>query len=59
MRAAAGDVPGAELLVSGQAAIGHDLDPVFARDLKVGELYIAISVAALAEFRRISRASAA
>lgn len=47
MRAAAGDIPGAELYVSGQAAIEHDLDPVFARDLKVGELFIAIPIAAL------------
>ena len=47
MRAAAGEIPGGELLVSGQAAIEHDLDPVFARDLKVGELYIAIPVAVL------------
>jgi uncharacterized membrane protein YdfJ with MMPL/SSD domain len=47
MRAAAGDVAGAELYVSGQAAIEHDLDPVFAHDLKVGELYIAIPIALL------------
>jgi uncharacterized membrane protein YdfJ with MMPL/SSD domain len=47
MRAAAGDVPGAELYVSGQAAIEHDLDPVFANDLKVGELFIAIPIALL------------
>ena len=39
--------PGAELFVSGQAAIEHDLDPVFAEDLKVGELYIAIPIALL------------
>src|SRR5919106_106499 len=44
---AAGDVAGAELYVSGQAAIEHDLDPVFAHDLKVGELYIAIPIALL------------
>ncbi len=46
MRRAAGRIPGAEVLVSGQAAIEHDLDPVFNDDLKVGELYIAIPVAA-------------
>ena len=34
-----------ELYVTGQAAIEHDLDPVFADDLKVGELYIAIPIA--------------
>jgi RND superfamily putative drug exporter len=47
MRAAAGDIPGAELYVSGQAAIEHDLDPVFSHDLKVGELFIAIPIALL------------
>jgi uncharacterized membrane protein YdfJ with MMPL/SSD domain len=47
MRAAAGDIPGAELYVSGQAAIENDLDPVFANDLKVGELFIAIPIALL------------
>jgi putative drug exporter of the RND superfamily len=45
MRAAAGEIPDAELYVSGQAAIEHDLDPVFAHDLKIGELYIAIPIA--------------
>ncbi|MEO8289553.1 MAG: MMPL family transporter [Gaiellaceae bacterium] len=47
MRAAAGQIPGAKLYVSGQAAIEHDLDPVFAHDLKIGELFIAIPIAAL------------
>jgi uncharacterized membrane protein YdfJ with MMPL/SSD domain len=47
MRVAAGEIPGAELYVSGQAAIEHDLDPVFGHDLKVGELYIAIPIALL------------
>ena len=47
MRAAVGTVAGAELYVSGQAAIEHDLDPVFNEDLKVGELYIAIPIALL------------
>jgi RND superfamily putative drug exporter len=31
--------------VTGQAAIQHDLDPIFDEDLKVGELYIALPVA--------------
>ena len=47
MRAAAGEIPGATVYVSGQAAIEHDLDPVFAHDLQVGELFIAIPIAAL------------
>jgi putative drug exporter of the RND superfamily len=47
MRAAAGEIPGGEIYVSGQAAIEHDLDPVFERDLQVGELYIAIPIALL------------
>ena len=47
MRTAAGEIPGAEVYVSGQAAIEHDLDPVFSHDLKVGELYIAIPIALL------------
>jgi uncharacterized membrane protein YdfJ with MMPL/SSD domain len=47
MRAAAGQIPGAQLYVSGQAAIEHDLDPVFSHDLKVGELFIAIPIALL------------
>jgi uncharacterized membrane protein YdfJ with MMPL/SSD domain len=45
MRDAAGTIPGAQLYLTGQAAIEHDLDPVFARDLKVGELYVAIPIA--------------
>jgi putative drug exporter of the RND superfamily len=45
MRAAAGEIPGTELYVSGQAAIEHDLDPVFNHDLKIGELFIAIPIA--------------
>ena len=45
MREAAGEIPGAELYVSGQAAIEHDLDPVFAEDLFVGEILIAIPIA--------------
>jgi RND superfamily putative drug exporter len=47
MRAAVGTIPGAEVFVSGQAAIEHDLDPVFERDLQVGEFYIAIPIALL------------
>ena len=47
IRRAVGTIPGAEVFVSGQAAIEHDLDPVFARDLKVGELYVAIPIAVL------------
>ena len=47
MRQAAGQLGGARLYVTGQAAIEHDLDPVFARDLRVGELYIAIPIALL------------
>ena len=47
MREAAGTIPGAELYVTGQAAIEHDLDPVMSNDLKVGELFIAIPIALL------------
>jgi RND superfamily putative drug exporter len=47
MREAAGTIPGTKLYLTGQAAIEHDLDPVFSHDLKVGELYIAIPIAAL------------
>jgi uncharacterized membrane protein YdfJ with MMPL/SSD domain len=47
MRAAVGEIPGAEAFVSGQAAIEHDLEPVFAEDLKVGEFFIAIPIALL------------
>jgi RND superfamily putative drug exporter len=47
MRTAVGEIDGAEVYVSGQAAIEHDLDPVFAEDLKVGELFIAIPIALL------------
>jgi len=47
MRGAIGPVRGAEIYVSGQAAIEHDLDPVFNEDLKKGELFIAIPIAIL------------
>jgi len=45
MREAAGSIPGARLYLTGQAATEHDLDPVFAEDLKKGELYLAIPIA--------------
>jgi uncharacterized membrane protein YdfJ with MMPL/SSD domain len=45
MREAVGEIPGASVYVTGQSAIEHDLDPVFADDLKVGELYIAVPAA--------------
>jgi uncharacterized membrane protein YdfJ with MMPL/SSD domain len=45
MREAVGEIPGAAVYVTGQSAIEHDLDPVFAEDLKVGELYIAVPAA--------------
>jgi putative drug exporter of the RND superfamily len=47
MREAIGSIAGAQTYVSGQAAIEHDLDPVFADDLFVGEVLIAIPVALL------------
>jgi RND superfamily putative drug exporter len=47
MRRAVGQIHGAETYVSGQAAIEHDLDPVFADDLFVGEVLIAIPIALL------------
>ena len=46
MRAALGSIPGAEIYLTGQAAIEHDLDPVFAEDLLQGEL-IAVPIALL------------
>jgi putative drug exporter of the RND superfamily len=45
MRTAAGAISGARVYLTGQAAVEHDLDPVFAEDLKVGELYVAIPIA--------------
>jgi RND superfamily putative drug exporter len=45
MREAAGTISGADLYVTGQSAIEHDLEPVQSHDLKVGELYIAIPIA--------------
>jgi RND superfamily putative drug exporter len=47
MRRAAGAIQGTTLYLTGQAAIEHDLDPVFSRDLRVGELFIAIPIAVL------------
>src|SRR3990170_1749137 len=47
MRSAVGSIPGAQVYITGQTAIEHDLDPVFAEDLKKGELYIAIPIALL------------
>ncbi|HEU5249316.1 MAG TPA: MMPL family transporter, partial [Thermoanaerobaculia bacterium] len=46
MRAALGTIPGASVYVTGQAAIEHDLDPVFGEDLAKGEL-IAVPIALL------------
>jgi RND superfamily putative drug exporter len=46
MRRAIGSLPGATVYVTGQAAIEHDLDPVFGEDLLKGEL-IAIPIALL------------
>ncbi len=46
VRAALGHPPGVEqVYVTGAAAIQHDLDPVFNRDLKHGELLIAVPIA--------------
>jgi RND superfamily putative drug exporter len=46
MRRAIGRISGATVYVTGQAAIEHDLDPVFADDLTRGEL-IAVPIALL------------
>ena len=45
IRASLGSLDADQVWVSGSPAIEHDLDPVFAEDLKVGELYIAIPIA--------------
>jgi uncharacterized membrane protein YdfJ with MMPL/SSD domain len=45
LRRAVGRIPGAETYVTGQAAIEHDLDPVFSHDLTIGEFFIAVPVA--------------
>jgi uncharacterized membrane protein YdfJ with MMPL/SSD domain len=44
---ALGQPSGAHVYVSGQAAIQHDLDPIFSQDLRRGEFAIAIPVALL------------
>ena len=44
---ALGQPSGARVYVSGQAAIQHDLDPIFSEDLRRGEFAIAIPVALL------------
>lgn len=46
MREAAGEIAGVSVYVTGQSAIEHDLDPVFAEDLAKGEL-IAVPIALL------------
>jgi RND superfamily putative drug exporter len=45
MREAAGTIPGAQVYLTGQSAVEHDLDPVMNNDLKVGELFIAVPIA--------------
>jgi uncharacterized membrane protein YdfJ with MMPL/SSD domain len=46
LRDAVGRIPGAiETYVTGQAAIEHDLDPVFSHDLTIGEFFVAVPVA--------------
>jgi uncharacterized membrane protein YdfJ with MMPL/SSD domain len=47
LRRALGAVPGAQLLVTGQPAIEHDLEPVQNRDLRRGEFALAIPIAFL------------
>src|SRR5688500_2046051 len=44
-REAAGTISGAEVYVTGQSAVEHDLEPVMSNDLMVGELFIAIPIA--------------
>jgi RND superfamily putative drug exporter len=45
MREAIGDIGGAEVWLTGQAATEHDLDPVFEEDLQRGEFFIALPIA--------------
>jgi RND superfamily putative drug exporter len=45
MRAAIGPLTGADVYLTGNAALQYDEDPIFAHDLKVGELFIAIPIA--------------
>jgi RND superfamily putative drug exporter len=42
---AVGNPPGGDTYVTGQAAIEHDLDPIFNEDLKRGEFEIAVPIA--------------
>jgi RND superfamily putative drug exporter len=45
LRAAAGEIPGGTLYVTGTPAVTADLDPVFAEDIRKGEFMIAIPIA--------------
>jgi RND superfamily putative drug exporter len=45
MRQAVGKIDGAQVWLTGGPALDHDLAHVFAHDLEVGELYIAIPIA--------------
>lgn len=45
MREAAGDIEGANVWLTGAPALNEDLAEVFAHDLEVGELYIAVPIA--------------
>jgi len=47
VREALGEIPGARLYVTGQAAVEHDLEPIQDQDLKRGEFFIAIPIALL------------
>ena len=47
LRVALGEIPGARVYLTGQAAIEHDLEPVQAADLFRGEVLIAIPIALL------------
>jgi uncharacterized membrane protein YdfJ with MMPL/SSD domain len=47
MRAAAGEIPAAQVYLTGQSALEHDLEPVQNRDLLIGEVLIAIPIAFL------------
>ncbi len=47
VRAAAGQIDGGTLYVTGTPAVTADLDPVFAEDIRKGEFYIAIPIALL------------
>lgn len=45
MREAIGEIEGASVWLTGGPVLNHDLAEVFAHDLKVGELYIAVPIA--------------